>query len=230
MEEIGKALKTVFDKIADFFDLFDLSFFVSGIATGSTFIYLHYLFNDEISIPIEEGFLKTLLVIVFFYVIGLISFVFGRWLRQALFWKKSYKQFDKRVRAIINVHNLSSTEPYKTYLAYPETDRGVWRLYIRLWAKLRDNDKFINSFSLLKRYWVMTATYDGIASSIISWTFLVLYLTFINQSLLDISWQWGIVISAGLILVSQLCVREANRNLYNQAEELIAILANDENT
>ena len=31
MEEIGKALKTIFDKIADFFDLFDLSFFVSGI-------------------------------------------------------------------------------------------------------------------------------------------------------------------------------------------------------
>ncbi len=230
MEEIGKALKTIFDKVADFFDLFDLSFFVSGITTGSAFLFLWYLNDGEISVPVKESFLKTLLAVLFFYVMGLISFVFGRWLRQAIFWKTSYKNFDARLKIIIKVHKLSDREPYKTYLSYPENERGTWRLYVRLWSKIRDNVKFLNSFSLLKRYWVMTATYDGIASSLICWSGVSTYLCFIDKSLINIAWYWGITIFSILILVSRLCIREADRNLYNQAEELIAILANEENT
>ena len=38
MKELGEALKLIFMKVGDFFDIFDLSFFVSGIAIASAII------------------------------------------------------------------------------------------------------------------------------------------------------------------------------------------------
>lgn len=49
-----------------------------------------------------------------------------------------------------------------------------WRLYERLWVDIRESRKHATSFSLLSRYWVMAATYDGVATSCLIWTLVFL--------------------------------------------------------
>lgn len=230
MEELGKGIKTIFDRVADFFDIFDLSFFVSGIGTGSAFIYLYYLNNDQFDFTMESSFLRVLGIIIFFYIMGLVSFAIGRFIRLELSKVSAYKKMDERLRQAIKVHNLEKKEQYKRYLVLPAEDRGAWRLYVRLWARLRDEPTLSNSFSQVKRYWVMSATYDGIVISLITWTFTIIYLVFINRELVQIDKFWGTISIIFLIISALGCKREAQRNLLNQAEEIIAIAANNEDT
>ena len=48
-----------------------------------------------------------------------------------------------------------------------------WRLYERLWVDLRESPSHAASFTLLNRYWVMSATYDGVAVSCLLWALAV---------------------------------------------------------
>jgi hypothetical protein len=230
MEEIGKSLKTVFDKVSDFFDIFDLSFFVAGIGTGSALIYLYYLHNQGINLPFSSSFFRGLLVAIFFYLMGLISFALGRFFRLDLFRKKAYEIMNKRLIVAIKVHGLESKPEYSKYLNLPEGERGPWRLYVRLWAKLRDEPKLINSFTQAKRYWVMSATYDGVFISLCTWILTALYLLFINTNLISIDPLLGGITILFLTVSAIGCKLEAQRNLLNQVEEIIAIEANSSNT
>lgn len=226
MEEIGKGIKTIFDRIGHFFDIFDLSFFVSGIATGSAFLYLYFLNADEFDFDIPSSFLKVLLVIIFFYITGLVSFALGRFIRLEIFRSNSYNKMDQRIRMAIKVHQLEDKEPYKNYLSLPESHRGSWRLYVRLWAKLRDEPGLINSFSQVNRYWVMAATYDGIVVSLLTWALTMGYLTFLNKQWVQLDVYFGSFLVLLLVGAAFACKWEAQRNLLNQVDEIIAISAN----
>ena len=174
MEEIGKALKTIFDKLSDFFDIFDLSFFVSGIATVVCVLLWINLRGFELEYDLK-GTILVICSILICYISGLISFVTERWIRMGLgSWIKSkfgknenrYDSFDKNFIRIINAHGLESNQLFKEYLQ--RTDfRGTWRLYVRLWAEIRQDPKYANSLSFLKRYWVMAATYDGLSITLL---------------------------------------------------------------
>lgn len=228
MEELGKGIKTIFEKVGDFFDIFDLSFFVSGIGTGSAFIYIYYLNHDTSDFELKSSFLEVLLIIIFFYIMGLISFAIGRFIRLETSKVKAYKKMDEKLRQVIKVHDLEKKQPFKMYLELPQEDRGAWRLYVRLWAKLRDEPRLSNSFSQVNRYWVMSATYDGVFLSLITWALTLGYLVFINRELVDIDKYWGSGLIIFLIIAALSCIREAKRNLFNQVEEIIAIAAIDE--
>jgi hypothetical protein len=82
MEEIGKALKIVIDKLSDFFNIFDLSFLISGLATsGAVFIWTKQrnMFAD-----FEVKTIPMIILVIFIcYIAGLISFTIGRWTRMA---------------------------------------------------------------------------------------------------------------------------------------------------
>ncbi|WP_109850979.1 hypothetical protein [Aquimarina sp. AU58] len=234
MEEIGKALKSIFDKLSDFFDIFDLSFFVSGFFT--TIILLFWSLKRGIDLPIEV--LNTHSIIAFIlccYINGLLCFALGRWIRMGIIGnirdyllkkKGNPKKFDSRFETILKAHEIDQEPNYKKYLEKPEY-RGVWRLYVRLWADIRNDEKYTSSRSFLGRYWVMSATYDGLSISIFIALILFIESKFglLIEKSIDISCSLFFVISGLLLVLFMVCLREAKRFERYQVEELVATIA-----
>ncbi|WP_341900046.1 hypothetical protein [Fluviicola taffensis] len=237
MEEIGKALKVVFDKISDFFDIFDLSFFVSGFFTTS--IILAWIKLRELPLSINFYETRSIIIIVLFcYINGLLSFALGRWIRMGILAypanfirqrKQKPKGFDERFEKILKAHGMDSDPEIQKYLSRSE-HRGIWRLYVLLWAKLRDNEKYAKSLAFLRRYWVMAATYDGLSISIFIATLLVIEAKIgIIGNAMIIDLRLFITIVSLLIFLFMACIREANRFVEYQIEEVVAsIVSNKE--
>lgn len=240
MGEIGKALKSIFDKLSDFFDIFDLSFFVSGVAITVSILFWLYqraLYNfQEIKQVIEiKGI--VLLFILFCYINGLIAFAAGRLIRTEI-WeylkskffehKNRNDSFDTRLAKIIKAHGLKN-DLINEYIERAEF-RGIWRLYVRLWAVVRGNKKYANSLSLLNRYWVMAATYDGLSIFLLIVTFIISDFGFgiLGDKVIPGLWITFVIIII-VIFAFCACIREANRYLVYQVEELIATFAAGEN-
>ena len=231
MTEIGKALKVIFDKLSDFFDIFDLSFFVSGVATtASILLWLHW---RDINLDYgNKSSLFVILLILICYINGLVSFALGRWIRMGnlvdkvkinIFKKENrFKTFDDRIIHIISAHGLESHDYFKSYLSRTKY-RGTWRLYVLLWAEMRQDEKYSTSLSFLKRYWVMAATYDGLSISVFVSLLLVLesYLGIIGgQAIMNPT--IGVPINVLQVFMFIACLREANRYVEYQVEEVIA--------
>ncbi len=224
MEEIGKAFNALFSKIGDFFDVFDLSFIVSGAALiGSIYIWLE---ASDFSLPstIKKD-INVFTLVVMCYIAGLVCFALGRFIRYRIIYiflkKEKRNKYNKFVEAL-KAHQLTDYEKYRPYL--DEENLQSSRLYIRLWAEIRQNEELAPSFSLLRRYWVMAATYDGLASVALFWIY-----TAVDASLgLSISQleplQGGLSIFIA-VLVFYVCSREAKRYVSNQIEEIVATLA-----
>jgi hypothetical protein len=127
--------------------------------------------------------------------------------------------------------------------AYFERDprRGAQRLYTRLWAEARQTKELAPSFALIRRYWVMAATYDGVAIALGAWWFLVCRLFFeeymrlvvpgadplinVSVSLSYASRSPLFLLVLGLLLAILACWHEAGRYAAYQREELVATIA-----
>lgn len=217
MKELGEALRVLLAKISDFFDILDLSFLISGAAFVGAFYFWGRLYGN-ISLLNFFAKLSLLTLIILCYISGLICFALGRWLRTTLTYKQEEK-FKNHFVEVLSAHQLDKELPFKPYLK----GRGhsdVWRLYIRLWAEIRQNPTLSPSFSLIRRYWVMAATYDGLAFVILSWIIIVSFARFVLA--FSLSLITYIIIMILLILVLYACMREARRNQEHQVEELIA--------
>jgi len=237
MEEIGKALKSIFDKLSDFFDIFDLSFFVSGVAL--TVSILFWLNQRELYSFQEMQFTGIMVVyILICYINGLIAFATGRWIRMGP-WayiiskrkkkKNRFDLFDAYFFRMINAHGLNNNIMVKEYLDRKEF-RGTWRLYVRLWAVIRENKKYANSLSHIKRYWVMAATYDGLSIFLFIAILIIADFGFGIVAEKLISNIWVVVPTIVILLFAFFaCIREADRYVEYQIEEIIATFAAGEN-
>ena len=116
MEEVGKAFKSIFDKLSDFFDILDLSFFVSGVAL--TLSILFWLNQRNLYTFQEIQFNGILIVyILICYIDGMIAFALGRWIRMGM-WeniksklsKKNdrFKSFEIYFEEMIKAHGLEN--------------------------------------------------------------------------------------------------------------------------
>ena len=90
MAEVADALKALFARLGSFFDLFDLSFLVSGSLTLAALVVLAQLANRHLPFQLE-GWVRTAVIILGTYVLGLICFAIGRWIRIP---KRKAKQID----------------------------------------------------------------------------------------------------------------------------------------
>ena len=232
MEEIGKALKSIFDKLSDFFDIFDLSFLVSGVAL--TLSILFWLNQRDLYTFQEIQFKGIIIVyILICYIDGMIAFAAGRWIRMGI-WepikskcakkKNRFELFDDYFKKVIEAHRLNNNPMISEYLA--NTELSNWRLYIRLWAEIRENEKYAKSLSVIKRYWVMAATYDGLSFFSLIATLIIADLgfgTLGNKTITNCYIVFPIIIFT--LFAFFICIREANRYLKNQVEEIIATIA-----
>ena len=232
MKELAEAFKLIFGKIGDFLDLFDLSFIVSG-ALGLSALFLWAKFID---LPVPRGIhggVRIFLVVFACYVNGMIFFATGRFIRRSfstLFPGSSDagdkgKSFDALFLKVLQGHGLADQQPFKEYIDRTQS-RGIWRLYVRLWAELRQVDRLAPSFLLLKRYWVMAATYDGLAVALALWiAFIGRWLVGFKHAPINISWEVAIPLMICLAILAIGCLTESGRYLEYQVEELVASIA-----
>lgn len=226
MKELGEALKVIFTKLGDFFDIFDLSFFISGTVLFMAVLYLGLqlglvAFADWS----KAGLLFGLVVLMAIYVSGLVSFSMGRWLR-GMFYAVRRKQkaedyYKEKFLPIIYAHGLDQNLRFAEYFQRNEEHRAPWRLYTRLWAELRHCDKAAPSRALLMRYWVMAATCDGLGAAFFIWAGVLVWRASAGANGITMLWLGAIILSAMAVLV----LREANRYQEYQWEELVASLA-----
>lgn len=236
MEEFVKVLKPLFEKLSDFFDIFDLSFFVSGFSTALV-IYVWGTHRDILpDITLKE--VSILYVVLICYIFGIINFAFGRLLRMfvSMFGKIGnkfkvlnlvrYNKSDELIKRIISAHGLDDQPIIVEYLNRQQTYRGVWRFYVRLWARIRREEDLSNSFKLLKRYWVMAATYDGLSTTCFITCILSLDATYgyFGDPIFN-NTRYGIVLAIIFFSLIWICKIEAKRYTDYQMEELIAVFS-----
>ena len=230
MKELGEALKTVFDKVGQFLDLFDLSFLISGVvAAGAAWTWM------SVALPISSLTLpkwaQVVATIVGVYATGLVSFAIGRLFRttlpplvRKLVRRPKYSAFDAEFAATLKGHQLEHVEPFKSYLAVTEV-RGIWALYARLWAEIRSDPQVTPSLNYLNRFWVMAATYDGLAFAILMWGLVAVAFTFGLGVPAILDKRLGIVAASASVLVAYTCLHEAGRYAEYQIYELVATIA-----
>lgn len=162
-KDVAGGLRSVFDRVGEFFHLFDLSFFVSGTATFSAIVYWFLRQETALALARLPSWVYVVGLAVACYICGLLSFAAGR-----VITKRWRKKFPVMIKAALAGHGAESK-----VTAYLDGDEKPWRLYERLWVEVRQTQKYATSFSLLRRYWVMAATYDGVAISCFVWAFIL---------------------------------------------------------
>jgi hypothetical protein len=246
MSEVAKAVKPLFDKFIDFFDIFDLSFFVSG-ATFVAAIAWAGLTPDLAQLlgfdpTASGGWLVTgqmpsitvAALVLASYVSGMTCFALGRFARKWVFasldWisgapRHKHTLFDDLEKHGVLVKRLSGDG----FRINPEFDRVPWlkrylieggkgresALYVRMWAEVRQRERFAPSFSLLRRYWVSAATLDGLFVAFWTWAVLLALKDHTVHG-----WFPSVATSLGALF----CLREAQRYGVYQREELVATL------
>lgn len=246
MSEVAKAVKPLFDKFIDFFDIFDLSFFVSGATFVAAIAWARMTPDLELllgyqTIASDEGTLGipgvgVIVLVLASYISGMTCFSVGRFVRKWLYraidavQRKRGKRAPSLLYAELAQHGMIVKAPGDA--GWMVTDHGKkigWMsryfadggkgqesaLYVRMWAEVRQREIFAPSFSLLRRYWVSSATLDGLFVAFNTWAVL---LALVQQA------EHGWIPSLATFLGALFCLREARRYGEYQREELVATL------
>lgn len=198
-------LNKILDRIADVFSVFDFSFIISGMA-AFIMIYTFLSFSYRETLLLIDSNNSWIFIIFIIYILGLIMFALGRYIRQEVFGqtKSKYQLFKK--------YGFSS-----------ESDEEIDILFSQYWNNLR-SDSNEKSYDYYNRLWVMTAVYEGLAGSVILAFILIIlcFCTIVNSC----GWLPGILLMIGIFLLICLLVsilfREAKKNAETIIIDLIA--------
>src|SRR5262249_33555926 len=198
-----------------------LSFIVSGcIAVGAVALLFDIL--GWRMMPLS-GWVQVAAIVLASYVAGLLCFAAGRWLRMGSQRAQAIRGFDSHFEEVLNGHGLKDVPEITSYLGRTQY-RGIWRLYVRLWAEARQTPELSDSVALLNRYWVMAATYDGMAVALLAWV-VALVTWAIRSPATTINYVVATAAALILLMMVRACAREAGRYVYYQVEELVAAIA-----
>lgn len=235
MQEWSAIFKTITDKIGEFLNIFDLSFLVSGAACLSGIYFIYITFNtpfDNFNMPI---------LIMSAYISGLICFTLGRWVRKDIRRKRYEDAFNNRMKENATAHNIANIPGYSVYFQNEEIFSS---LYVRMWADLREAKNLGSSLAIINRYWVMSATYDGLAVGCLVWLVALelwwqkngvcvisLIIAESNAARLSTIQLWVSVLMVPIVLfIAYRCLVEAERYSKHQVEEVIATIASWKNS
>lgn len=220
-KDLTTGLISVFDRIGQFFHLFDLSFFVSGVVTFGALVFLYLRRGHALKFPFPD-WVGVIAVIVGCYVCGLLAFAAGRmlngwWRRPKKLWKP--EKTESALMGAIRMHGLKLSMPE------PDTEYKARRLYIRMWAEIAQKRPRSVAFNLLQRYWVMAATYDGLGAAFLVWGVVLIVCAcpvYVTHAVVMGSALIGFAICLGL---SALSFKQGARYYAYQIEELVADFA-----
>lgn len=218
-KDIVETVESAFTKITE---VVDLSFFPAGAACLAAVVFweqkAHFF---DLQLPL--GF-QVAGAILASYILGLICFSGGRLLRYSITGKgssPSQQKLSASIEKICQSHGLDLA-----YLTYFHGDHAQpTRLYTRLWAELRQRPELGPSYALLRRYWVMSATYDGLTLALLVWAG-VLLCWWLGLGVPQPENRHGAPVMAAIAVgMSVLSGREAYRHYRNQIEELVGSVA-----
>jgi hypothetical protein len=231
MSDLGDAAARIGDKLSELLDVFDLSFFMSGaLSMGAILMMLpEDMPNPLFATKPEEQLPGTAVfaLVLGSYVLGLFCFAVGRPLRGRALWlyrtlrRKRDRTDGEIMRDVLTAQGLGGSQPLALAFGFDPARAGdpYTALYTRMWVHVRTYDSLRESFALLKRYWMLSAAYDGIAVAALLWLLPVWLGPF----------EWARVYdgaaSAGILLVSFSCWHRAQLYKRYQIEELVATVA-----
>ena len=143
MEKWTRVLTKIAEKIFRVLDVFDFSYIISG-ATSCVLIYLYFLFTDNQDVLLKLNEIRWYIVILIAYILGLIMFATGRFIRQEILGGKKRKY-----------------DLFVDYGITNKTDEEIDALFCKYWDKLQ-NSETSSEYEYYKRLWVMTAVYEGL--------------------------------------------------------------------
>lgn len=217
-QETAQGLRDIFERIGEFFHLFDLSFFVSGFMLFGALSFLYLKLQLSLTFPFPN-WVAVVTLIINVYVCGLLAFAGGRLLNGKLFRPRV---LHRTLSQAIELHDLNSGA-IKTYLG-DGSIRRVWRLYIRMWSEVAHRYPTSIAYRLLSRYWVMAATYDGVGVALFVWAIVMFSLQF---AIVPIPLSpWFANIAAALLFGGGILALQRGAAYYEyQVEEVVAQLA-----
>lgn len=220
LTNIAEIVRTLISKISTLFEVIDLSFFVSGGTCMLAFVYMRHVYVG--ALPDLSGALTFCVAILGSYVMGLLCFAIGRWLRRTALGRPWTVDLNAHLADCLASHGLDAGEPARPYLRSPRSRKDA--LYPRLWAELRQDVSLKPSFELITSYWVRAAVYDGLIAALGFWG-LAVYRTLDQERGFSTQPQAGYGALTLVVVGIIACAREASRSERYQVDEITATLA-----
>lgn len=216
-------IKNIVNKVSEGLNFFDFSFFVSGFLT---FVIIEYAVNVlNYRYIYFSSFMDYVVAVVFIYILGIISFVSGRFLRTKIRNRlevdgKPTKWYQVSTFKFIYTNTLTQLN-VEAIDGVPRTDSAL--AYSKMWIEIRKNDKEGKFYRDLYRQWVMQAVCEGLLFSfllaLLFSIILPIYEWNSNGNMPHIAiYKLGL---CGSILGILVCLREAQRYAENQIKEVI---------
>jgi len=213
MGSLAEAAGKFAEKLADVLDVFDLSFFVAGSAALGAFLV--WLAQNGVPVPDGLSADRALVAVIAAYILGLVTYALGRAVRRKGLERipmLSGHDNGARMAELYTQHHLEEVSDFRRYATHPEA------LYSRLWVLVRTEDSLRETYSLVRRYWILGAAYDGIGFSALLWLLPVLGL---EPTTVPVR----ALLCAGLIASALLAWRQASMYHRYQVDELAATAA-----
>ncbi len=200
------SLNKIMDRITNVFSVFDFSYIISGIA-AFMIIYTYLSFTYSNVLLLLDSNHSWIFIIFIIYILGLIMFTLGRYIRQEVFGQKKSKY-----------------QLFKKYGFSSESVEEIDALFSQYWNNLR-NDNSERTYDYYNRLWVMTAIYEGLAGSafLASALIILCFCRIVNSY----GYPYGIIIILSILLLMYILIyilfREAKKNAETIITDLIAI-------
>src|ERR1700761_4896339 len=128
--ELATGLQSIFNRVGEFFHIFDLSFFVGGASTFGALACLYIKIGEPLTFPFAP-WVGGLALVIASYICGLVAFSAGRAISGLWFRRRILHE---TLPGALSAHGLSSDESIAEYTS-KEPPR-YWWLYIRMWSEI----------------------------------------------------------------------------------------------
>ena len=149
------------------------------------------------------------------YILGLTTYALGRAIRRKVLERiPQLEGHDngKRMRELYEQHRLQRVADFSDYATNPDA------LYSRLWVLVRTESGLRETYSLVRRYWILGAAYDGVGFAALVWILPVVGLS-------DTPVPVRAALTVGLVFSALLAWRQASMYHRYQVDELAATAA-----
>jgi hypothetical protein len=227
-QPVSDLLKVLLEKLSSFFDLFDISYLVSGVAVLGAACYWPSADTNQLSSVVPASLLPFWLFVVC-YAVGLTASGLGRRVNQFMvgFNRTDHLSKYRHFEQLLVLTNLDVTVGFQQLLqpagagVTKYTEDSLKGVYRQMWTTLRERKDIPESMALLRRYWVNSSTLDGLSIAaglcvVVGLAHLVLDFSGWRSVLSMPSW-----VAIGSVFVARLLGEEANRYRRYQIEELV---------
>jgi len=227
MSGLGDAASKIGEKVVEILDIFDLSFFISGAVVMGALLQFFGPLTEALDELQGAGVFGLVLGS---YVLGLVCFAVGRPLRSGFDRKREglpdHELFHRALLQQGVVVGSAADEALRRYFGHGvgvEEPAMRMAMYTRMWAHVRSYSELQQSFSLLNRYWVLSASYDGLAIAALVWLLPVWKPVYHDPSTVPIvgAALWTVAILVALYF----CWDRAREYKRYQIEEIVATVA-----